>query len=235
MHRVYVRRAHGRGLHGAPHHLLGRVDHVRRGNGTDITSQVEDGNCDKPTLGSVVTQASCKLTGTPTLVNAGTCTPSTSTFPNKGPWQQRLDACGVTASAGSCGAGKVCVPTGSGAAGESLCVRQDGTAPACPAGWTTFIQGYTGGTDDRACGACVCGDGDSACSDGHYTFYAQPNCTTNTTMGSTDVSSNACTGISADLGSAKATLPTASGKCPASGGMPTGAVSPSGPFTYCCQ
>jgi len=205
------------------------------GTATDLTVQLENGACDKPALpGVVVLQASCKLTSPATVSAAGTCAPSATDFPNKQSWATRIDACGADTSAGACGAGKVCVPDGSGAAGESLCIRQDGTA-TCPAGWTKVIQGYGSSTDTRACGACTCGGGDTTCVDSHYTFYSSASCTTNPAMGSTSVASAQCTDVSADLGGARATLPTAKGNCPAGGGAATGAVTPLNPFTYCCQ
>ena len=116
-----------------------------------------------------------------------------------------------------------------------------GSQVTCPAGWTKTIVIYEHVTDTRACTACSCGDG-ATCGDSHYTFYDTATCTSAAANGAIDVGANgstACTDVTADIDqqswSAKATLPLVHGNCPASGGQPTGTVTPSGPSTYCCQ
>jgi hypothetical protein len=211
------------------------------GNGTDWTPALADGMCHTPSnLLNGQSQLSCKITAPAMVTSQGSCEPSGGMMTNPGSWQTRVDACGTDQSAGSCGAGKVCVPQGSGDPNESLCVLMLGVN-SCPAGWTKQIVSYSHVTDTRACTDCACGDG-ASCGDSHYTFYDTATCTSASAGGSINVGSNAsmqCTDVSSEISqpmwSAKGTLPQVHGQCPASGGQPTGSVTPSGPFTYCCQ
>ena len=210
-----------------------------QGNPINLTQFYQDGQCHStavPNGGG--TPFSCKLTSAPQVVAPGSCTPSTTDFPNKASWQQRIDACGADAPSGTCGANKVCVPQAPGTPGESLCIRVDG-AMACPAGWPKAISGYADATDTRACSSCSCGVPGTTCGDSHYTFYTQPNCMAAGTTGIQTVSSSNCADVTAEvtqnMGSAKATLPAAKGSCQASGGAPTGSVTPLKPVTYCCK
>jgi len=210
------------------------------GSPQDWTPALQDGACHKPTnlLGNAIF-LSCQLKSGTTLTSPGQCTPSTVDFPNKSPWQKRVDACGTDKAGGGCGGGKVCVPRGAGTPNESLCVRHDGTMP-CPSGFTKTIQAYASASDDRACTDCTCGGANTTCSDGSYTFFDLDNCATGGAGTSNPVTIGGnCTDVSAllDTGSwsARATLPKASGTCPAGGGVPTGSVQPSQPLTYCCK
>ncbi len=168
---------------------------------------------------------------------AGSCAPSATDFPNKSSFQQRIDACGADTSSGSCGAGKVCIPTSAGTANQSLCVRHDGDVP-CPSGWSTVVQGYASANDTRACSACSCGDG-TTCGDSHYTFYSTNDCTSSAISSTAVVGTVQCTNVTAEAGlgtgSVEAALPQPKGTCPPGGGGATGMVTPMSPFTYCCQ
>lgn len=209
------------------------------GQSIDLTQFYQDGACHSTAVtGGGGVPFSCKLTSAPMVIAPGGCAPSTSDFPNKVSWQQRVDACGADQASGACGTGKVCVPQGPGAAGESLCIRSDGMA-ACPAGWPKAIVAYANATDTRACSGCACGGPGTTCGDAHYTFYTQPQCVAAGTTGVAQVNSSNCTDLTPEvtqnMGSAKATLPVAKGSCAASGGTATGSVTPQNPVTYCCK
>jgi len=209
------------------------------GGSADWTSALEDGACHDPTslLGNN-DRLSCKITAPAMPIPSGSCKPSSVDFPNKQTWQTRIDACGGNGSAGSCGAGKVCIPVGASTTGASFCVRSDGDLP-CPAGWDKAIHGYRDGTDTRTCTACSCGAGDTTCGDGGYTFYDAPLCVAASATDSAAVSAMQCTDLSteiaAGMGSAQATVPKPKSTCPAGGGAAIGVVTPGNPITYCCQ
>lgn len=208
------------------------------GTPQDWTPAVKDGACHKPSVPAITFSLSCKLTSAPAVVAAGSCAPSPVDFPNKAPFQQRIDACGTDKVGGGCPSGKVCVPKGSGGPTESLCVRQDG-AKACPAGWTQTIGGYTGAADTRSCDACACGAPGTGCTGGSYTFFDLDQCMAGGNDNPIPVGSSTCADVSALLDSfswsVQGQLPMPKGSCPASGGAPTGSVQPTQPFTYCCK
>src|SRR5262249_22135514 len=156
---------------------------------------LSNGMCQKPPLPGGTFALACELAGGSKVVSAGSCQPSPADFPNKSPWQQRIDACGTAKAGGGCGAGQGCVPQGSGGPTESLCVRQDGMH-ACPAGWTKSITAYGDATDTRACGACACGAPGTTCSDGTYTFYDLDGCQLGGSDNPITVSSATCTDVS---------------------------------------
>jgi hypothetical protein len=207
----------------------------------DWGSSFQPGMCETPAdLPSVGSTLSCKVTGAAQVTNPGSCTASAVSFPNTSPFQTRVDLCSTAQTAGACGAGKVCIPQGSGAAGESLCVQYDSVA-ACPAGWDTAITVYSSFDDTRTCSACTCGDG-AMCGDSHYTFYDTSTCTSNSANGAINVGangSNACTDVSSDVSkpnwSARVTTPQVHGNCPPGGGQPMGMVTTHAPYEYCCQ
>ena len=204
----------------------------------DWTPMLQDGQCHKPPVFGAALALSCQITKPSAVVMPGTCMASTSDFPNKSPFQARLDACGTDKKGGGCGGTQVCVPKGPGAPGERLCVRQQGMN-ACPPGpWGKPITAYDSANDTRACGACACGAGKAACTDGSYTFYDVDQCM----MGGDNpipVNSNACTNVSSLLDggtySVNGQLPQLMGSCAATGGAPGGSVQPQNAVTYCCQ
>src|SRR6202008_3543327 len=54
-----------------------------------------------------------------------------------------------------------------------LCLMKDGTDP-CPAGWSSSIAAFTGGTDTRICTPCGCA---VTCNGGGVTVYDHNDCT----------------------------------------------------------
>jgi hypothetical protein len=201
----------------------------------DWTQQLASGACGKPPLLGGSLGLSCRLAGPPAVLEPGACAPSAVDFPNKATWDGQVAACAATAG-GGCDGGGACVPKPAGDA-QSVCIRQEGSQ-TCPAGWTTALQAFTGGSDMRGCNACSCGDPGTSCAGGSYSFYDFDNCM----MGGDPpgmIASNTCTDVSTlmDGGtwSIQASLPAANGACAAQGGEPTGGVQTDGPMTFCCH
>ena len=203
------------------------------GNGQqDWTNNFAAGNCAKPDIGFAI-NLSCRLAGTTSVGQTGSCPPSISDFPNKDTWAGWAQACAIKTSAGGCAAGTVCAPKPTGT--QSLCVRQDGLK-MCPLGWTT-VEAYADGTDDRSCGACSC-TANPTCTNGTYQVFDSNNCDPNGGNPVT-VDNNTCRNVSGqiDFGtwSVRKNPPTAGGACTADGGGAQGAMQPKGPVTFCCK
>ncbi len=215
------------------------------GNAIDVTATFSDGMCHKPTnqLGQLgfPPALSCQMTGQGQLINAGACPPSAVDFPNKATWNNQLNVCVSDNKFGGCGAGKACIRKGQGDAGERLCIRKNGTANVCPAGWANITQAYQAGTDTRSCTACQCGNPNNAtCNGGDMTFFDADNCgaagndppkTFNATNGCTDVSNL----LDFNSWSASATVPVPSGTCQPGGGQPQGQVTTNNAVVFCCK
>lgn len=198
----------------------------------DWTNNFANGNCAKPDIGFAI-NLSCRLAGTTSVGQTGSCPPSASDFPNKDTWAGWAQACAIKTSAGGCVAGTVCAPKPTGT--QSLCVRQDGLK-MCPLGWTT-VEAYADGTDDRSCGACSC-TANPTCTNGTYQVFDSNNCDVNGGNPVT-VDNNTCRNVSGqvDFGtwSVRKNPPTAGGACTAEGGEAQGSMQPKGPVTFCCK
>jgi hypothetical protein len=159
-------------------------------------------------------------------------------FSNKEPWGSEVNACPVKQTGGGCGDGQACAPKAPDGSAQSACFKLTG-AKQCPAGFSTVINAFTSGTDSRGCSDCSCSDPATACSGGAYTFYDLSDCTSVNADPPINVASNNCTNVSSLLDQSSWSVaykaPTASGKCQASGGQPTGEMKTDGPVTFCCQ
>lgn len=209
------------------------------GSATDWTPALADGQCHKPgnLLGFSQT-LSCSITAPSQVIDKGSCAPSGVDFPNKETWQNQVGACDLP-EGGGCGGAQACVPKAAGAPAEALCISKAGDVD-CPAGpYSQKAVTFTGGTDERSCSACTCGDGDSACNGGSYTVYDPDQCGNNGNENPATISSASCQNVSSllDFGtwSMKGTLPQPQGACPPDGGSPQGQVQVDGPVTFCCQ
>lgn len=198
----------------------------------DWTNNFQNGNCAKPDIGFNVL-LSCRLSGTTSVDQTGSCPPSTSDFSNKDTWSGWVQACQIQTVGGGCASGTVCVAKPSGT--QSLCIRQDGQQ-TCPAGWKT-VDAYTDGTDDRTCAACSC-TANPTCTGGTYQVFDSNNCDPNGGNPIT-VDNNTCRNVSAQLDnntwSVQKNPPTVGGSCTPQGGEPKGSVQPKGPVTFCCK
>ena len=158
----------------------------------------------------------------------GTCTPQpTSTIPKRG-WKQATRACLLPAPPRqeTCEAGELCVPLPTVPLEARPCIFRAGDL-ACPAGlYSVRRVVYGDATDDRACSTCTCGSATGTC-----TAVIRPDCGNNLTP----VNVTTCGAINdpSKIMLVSAPLPSAV-TCPASGGSPTGAVTPTSPTTLCC-
>lgn len=176
--------------------------------------------------------ASCRLTGLPSVGNEGQCA---TVGGELGPaWDEVIYVCPAPPSPGEggCGAGERCVPKGGGAFGGPACAAKP-SAEGCPTGWTASeVKSYGGADDERACKPCKCATGVS-CVGGSYLVRAYNDCTGSMST----VDSTTCVEVTGQLddnaGSLKPTLPTVmDGTC--GGGEPSGSLNPKDPLTICC-
>lgn len=207
------------------------------GGGESWTGAFQGDACAKPTdLLGFAASLSCRLNGAAMVTSKGSCPPSVSDFPNKEPFGGRIILCDAKTSSGGCDAGARCAPKTTEPL-ESLCIRQDGEH-ACPGGFTQVV-GYESATDTRACSACAC-EAATTCMGGQYVFYDLDNCAEQgASTPRIAVDSNTCRNVSGQLDSGswsvKPVPATPSGGCTATGGAPTGELTPQGAVTFCCK
>ena len=201
-------------------------------NQTDWTGNFANGNCAKPDIGFSIS-LSCRLGNTASVGQTGSCTPSTSDFPNKDTWAGWAQSCVIQTGSGGCAAGTICAPKP--APTQSICIRQDGQQ-TCPAGWNT-VEGYAGGTDDRSCDACSC-MANATCTGGTYQVFDSNNCDPNGGNPIT-VDNNTCRNVSGQIDfttwSVQKNPPMPGGSCTPQGGNAQGSVQTKGPVTFCCK
>jgi hypothetical protein len=208
------------------------------GTATDWTPALADGQCHKPNLLGGSPALSCSITAPAQVAAKGTCSASGVDFPNKDPWAQEVGACELPGGKG-CAAAEVCVPKGSGANPNALCIQKAGDL-ACPAGaYSEKALAFAGGTDNRSCSACTCGDAGTTCNGGSYTVFDPDQCGNNGNENPATIGSPSCQNVSSllDFGtwSMQADLPEPQGACPPGGGAAQGQVDVQGPVTFCCQ
>jgi hypothetical protein len=208
------------------------------GTATDWTATLADGQCKKP--GNLVGGSfslSCQVVGDSQITGKGSCEPSKTDFANKNLWQNEVGACGLPAAGKGCGDGQACVPKVQGGDGGKLCIQKDGDT-LCPAGtFSQKVATFTGGTDNRTCGDCTCGDASAMCGAGTYTFYDADQCGNMGDNPATiaDMCRNVGPLLDFNSWSIRANIPKAQGTCPPGGGEPKGEVQTDGPVTFCCQ
>jgi hypothetical protein len=146
-------------------------------------------------------------------------------------WDTLALGCAATASA--CGAGKVCQPAPDAPFLPRLCVSKAGDA-SCPSGpFTDRAVYYTSALDQRSCTPCGYTPAPITCT-GTALLYDDASCTSE--LASVSDFSGACLGLPDKFGSAGLVDPVFTGtpSCTPSGGVPTGAIAPSGAVTVCC-
>lgn len=146
-------------------------------------------------------------------------------------WAQTVRSCGNdTLAQSSCAAGTVCAPSGD-VQYDRVCIWSAGDN-ACPINspYNQRVVFHDGYTDDRSCGSCSCGTPSGKCNPNvHYTDSCGSSQILLDVLGP-----GVCKTINAGS-SAYATLsnePEAT--CAPSTGTVNGAVTPTGPSTYCC-
>jgi hypothetical protein len=168
---------------------------------------------------------------------AASCPPSGGAPTIGALWSDEHHACKLADPSGGCSAGTVCVAKPAAPYDTAVCVRQDGQH-ACPTGFPNAIDAYGDAVDDRACSACDCDTSGVSCGAGKVVVSDDDACAGGTNadldvMGATCYSMQNLLDESA--GSYKSVPGAVMGMCTPTGGQPSGAVTPSGPVTFCCQ
>lgn len=185
---------------------------------------------------------SCYVEPTSNVTNPGTCTAgAASDFPNKDPWAQVLDVCAVPSTTSGCPNGSSCLSPDAGDYDLAVCIRHDQDV-ACPAGWTKKAVSYASFTDTRACSSCGCGAPSGVqCTGGSYKFYDTDACAACSNCSQPVTVANGCVDLAnhADYNQFSMIIekpPAPSGgTCQATGGTPTGQLTPGGAETWCCK
>lgn len=159
-------------------------------------------------------------------INRGSCntTPTATTGPVG--YTGDLKACTASAVAGVCAnASDVCQPALS---GGKRCIYQAGNTASCPSDYPFVTHTFSGETDSRGCPACNCAlDTYNVV----FTSYSNSDCT-GAMSGHTFTSPEYmyCT-PAAGYSSAKI---TSTGTCTSYAPTPTGTVTATGDYTFCC-
>jgi hypothetical protein len=204
--------------------------------GVDLTDKLPFDTCADVYLQGQSTNASCEV-GTK-MADSGSCSPSGGAVAPVQPWANEVDTCGQALQGGAgCPVGQVCVPRGVGPYATKVCIERTGTLDTCPDGWGAPVKAYAGGDDKRACSACDCSPGGTACTGFKYTVWDHTSCSS----GPVDINDTKCHDESSNLGDGVGsiklvTAPKASGgSCTPTGGAKSGSVETQGPITFCCQ
>lgn len=179
--------------------------------------------------------------GTSTPSGAASCTPSTQT-PTISPvaWADKVRACHAPTSDKGCGGGSVCAPKVSHPFESSLCIVRIGEGDvSCPEGsYSQKHVFYRDAVDNRSCSDCQCGSATNVRCEGELKTYAS-------TTGCANEDGSIPLGTCGDFPPAFAEgdgyakwfrfIAQPKATCPASGGQPTGTVTPTKPQTICCM
>jgi hypothetical protein len=151
-------------------------------------------------------------------------------------WQTAAHVCSLeSTSASNCGA-EACVPAPS-PSYPSFCVYQSGS-PSCPAGYPHASVFYSGQSDTRGCGPCMCSAlTGGSCSGSIAVYGISINCTAANpatyTLGSNCHVLNV---LGAPPSHVQGNFVLAPGTCTVqSAASPIGAVTGTGPMTVCCM
>jgi hypothetical protein len=159
-----------------------------------------------------------------------TCTPSPSSPPPSPPtWKENVRACAATsADQGACNGGELCLDLPAAPMKPSPCIVASGDV-ACPAGvYSAKALVYGSWNDTRECSPCGCGAPNVACAaqfedcrtgGGPLDASAPTNCAPLPDPNGLGLTANPVPGAAS---------------CPADGGVPTGAATPTSPTTLCC-
>ncbi|HRI69262.1 MAG TPA: hypothetical protein PK156_33760 [Polyangium sp.] len=179
------------------------------------------------------------LTAAAATVTGGACAPGGG-MPTKPQqtWAILGKACGESSIGGGCGAGKVCQPKPTLPYLPGLCIYKTGDV-ACPAmDFTDKHVFYDSVDDTRGCTGCACGAPSGSNCTAKLDVYGDSFSSVCNTL-VTSLNTGSCMNLmnNPQLGAVKATItqPPNGGTCAASGGQPTGTVTPAGPTTFCCS
>jgi hypothetical protein len=159
----------------------------------------------------------------------GSCAPQNTSNVPPVTWTSTLTACNATApiGVGSCGSGDTCAPAVP--AGFQLCATQAGEV-ACPFG--TQRTEYTDANDTRACSTCTCGAPQAVQCGGPIVTYTSSDCS-GTSVPLPSQNYGPCTTLFGGK-SFEYQQAIVSGSCSPSGGVASGAATPSETVTLCC-
>jgi hypothetical protein len=150
-------------------------------------------------------------------------------------WSAEARACLLAPAAShgaGCSAGATCAPLPKSPYVPRFCVARTGDV-ACPgAPFTDRHMTFTGSSDTRACTACGCGAARGETCSGAVQTFQQAACAS--ALQSIPAPTS-CAVLQDGTRSALYTAVATGGACPASGGAPTGTVTPVGPTTFCCS
>jgi hypothetical protein len=202
-----------------------------------IDSQCNDSPCSSTPLQNGVCAVlgdTCGATSNAVEVPQPTpagCTPSASvTIPP--PFGASVRACVSQYVAGSsdCPAGAMCQPTPGAAFGSKHCIGTAGVATCPPQSYTEQRVLYGGYSEGRGCTPCTCGASTHSCSS---TFTLYGSCPNVSSYGQYTT----CVAVNPTAVFSIVPVTTASGPatCATQGGLPSGSVMVSAPFTMCCM
>ena len=164
----------------------------------------------------------------------GTCQASATTSVPDAGWGASARLCKVSLpNSGKCDAGEVCAPPVGLPFESSYCIATTELSPCPPGPYTNRRVYYGAATDTRECTACSCGPPSMSCDGGTVSTFNEMGCAAPSQH--TWSAPQSCAGIG---GVTSATydgdaVPN-SGPCKASGGLPSGGLTPTNPTTICC-
>ena len=173
------------------------------------------------------------------IVGGGACTPNIKppSLPST-VWGEFAEACAPATPATGCpSANESCQPVPAAPFHAGLCIMQKGQV-TCPEGvFSEHHVFYEGVMDTRSCTTCTCGPASGATCSGTVQVYVGAACsgapvaTLHPTSSKSECVNLAGNPAAAALAVAFDLVP---GSCPASGGQPKGAATPTSPTTFCC-
>lgn len=170
----------------------------------------------------------------PSASSGGSCEPNGTMDVPPAAFGGRTTVCAYAGPQDGCGPGQRCVPIPTSPFEPAICVWQAGELD-CPVelGFVDRRVVYDEFTDDRACGACTCGDPVGTCTV-EIEFHSD---TCGGGVDDTIVTDGSCHNVSSVVESLTADDATLAieAECAPSRGEPTGGVAGTGPTTICCR
>jgi hypothetical protein len=119
-----------------------------------------------------------------------------------------------------------------------VCIQATGDR-TCPDGWPDRHVVYDGADDSRSCSDCTCGQPEGGTCSGLVSLYKDGACSALVDAVSVVSDGPTCVQVQpkgSALGSQSLSMIAYQpGACAPGGGEPTGALTPTGPTTFCCH
>jgi hypothetical protein len=162
-----------------------------------------------------------------------TCNDEVTMSMSEPTWSQEVRGCRGAELGDECGQGRQCLPKAPAGFENWLCIFAEGDLE-CPAGdYSEKTMLYSGVSDTRGCGSCICGAAPATTCTGNWEVFDNDDCTGNV-VHTQPVSPYACSGALDGVGSFRIALDGGT-ECPImTDTTPTGSIEPDGAFTYCC-